>query len=45
MVLAMDLTEGAGLIPALLVGGVVYVGALFGLRVVNIEELKRLVEA
>ncbi len=39
---AMALTAFLGLIPASLIGGLVYVGGLFALRIVNREELRSL---
>jgi len=39
---AMLLTRPLGLLPALSVGGLVYVGALFALRVVSIAEIRTL---
>jgi O-antigen/teichoic acid export membrane protein len=44
MALVMEFTDAIGLIPALIAGGATYAAALFGFRVVNIDELRRLVE-
>jgi hypothetical protein len=38
----MTLTAFLGLIPASLIGGLLYVGGLFALRIVNRDELRTL---
>jgi O-antigen/teichoic acid export membrane protein len=45
MMVAMAATEGIGLIPALIAGGITYCVSLLALRVVSIDELRSLVEA